>query len=213
MSVNCNCYRCGRSTCLNQCTCVTIVPDYSALGCINNFTECIIYNGANIPSLSIAKNENMNVILQHLKDNATSLQTQISDISNNAIITTKVSLTSADILDMFTTPFEIVAAQGGSTIIQPLFIYLVYTFGTVAYSLATDIYVGFDGEGDLLIINSVLDSVDNSYYSGPLTPDVTFGAVDGKMNTPLVIYAKTANPTLGDGTLDVYITYTILTLT
>lgn len=95
---NCNPYTfptpspCGCTP--NPCTpeCVTLTPDYASLGCINNFTECILYNGLNIPELSITKNENLNVILQHLKDKIIELTSKVPQVGNNFVDDTTAAL-------------------------------------------------------------------------------------------------------------------------
>lgn len=49
--------------------CLPCNPDYSELGCSDYpGTSCVIYNGDDIPCLNIVKTENLNEILDHLKD-------------------------------------------------------------------------------------------------------------------------------------------------
>ena len=51
------------------------IPDYTDLGCCDfPKTKCVIYDGDDIPCLNITKNENLNQILQHLKDIICSLE-------------------------------------------------------------------------------------------------------------------------------------------
>lgn len=55
--------------CNNCNNCNNCDPNYSSLGCPSYpNTECVIYNGDDIPCLSIVKTENLNEVLQHIKD-------------------------------------------------------------------------------------------------------------------------------------------------
>lgn len=79
---NCNPYpqnNCVQNTCVNTCVCID--PCYDNLGCIENKTECIIYNGSNLPNITVVTNENLNTILSHLSDKIQSLQDQITALT------------------------------------------------------------------------------------------------------------------------------------
>lgn len=55
--------------CQTQNPCTPCNPDYTDYGCLDfPKSECIIYNGDDIPCLNIVKTENLNEVLQHLKD-------------------------------------------------------------------------------------------------------------------------------------------------
>ena len=51
------------------CTCNLCNPTYTEVGCCSTLpSKCVIYNGDDIPCLNIETNEDLNEVLQHLKD-------------------------------------------------------------------------------------------------------------------------------------------------
>lgn len=73
---NCNCYRCTNScaptNCQNECVCTN--PSYTSLGCVDVQSECIIYNGDNMPSIGVVRNQNLNSNLIGINDAILDLQ-------------------------------------------------------------------------------------------------------------------------------------------
>lgn len=64
---DCNCNRCGLSTCTNQCVCTE--PNYDSLGCLGDKkTSCMLYDGDDIPELGITKNMDLNIVILKLKE-------------------------------------------------------------------------------------------------------------------------------------------------
>lgn len=60
--------------CDQQTPCSPCNPDYTDLGCSDYpWTSCVIYNGENIPCLNISQTENLNDVIQHIKDVVCSL--------------------------------------------------------------------------------------------------------------------------------------------
>lgn len=56
-------------TCVETPICNPCNPDYTDTGCTDfPNSECVIYNGDDIPCLNITKTENLNEVLQHIKD-------------------------------------------------------------------------------------------------------------------------------------------------
>ena len=123
----------------------------------------------------------------------------------NVILSEKVTVTSAEILDSFDTPIELIAAPPAGYAINVLNCIKKDNFGTVAYTSANDSFIAY-----------------NSVFVDIFQPDITFaqsgfnrigfsgsGIESGRS---VIFYTENANPTLGDSTIDFYITYQIIEL-
>lgn len=118
------------------------------------------------------------------------------------------TLSSAQILALNTTPIEVVSAQGAGTVIIVKNIVYRYNFITTAYSTQNGlraIYTG--GSTDLQIISNILDQTSDIIKGSGLS-----SVAEMDENTGISIRVPTADPTAGSGTVDVYVTYEILTL-
>lgn len=141
-----------------------------------------------------------------------------SEVANPypAPTTVEVDITSAQILAMGTTPIELLPAAGTNKYYDVEKIILEYTNNTTAYSLVDDFLrvtystLGYSidkqvitaGMDTLCIADSTYSiSVGNQLFSQALLPNASI-----ELTTD-----NSANPTLGDGTLRVIITYTTRT--
>lgn len=123
----------------------------------------------------------------------------------------KISLSSAQVLALNTTPINAISAQGVGTIIVPVKITAVLTYGTVAFD-----NFGLKVKTSGLTVNHVL--FHDSFITGTsnqirtITCDSAGTTVDNlAINTPILITAG-SDGTVGDGTIDIYITYEVITL-
>ena len=124
--------------------------------------------------------------------------------------TVKVSLSSAEILNSFTTPVQLIAAPGvGKSILATRYL-IIFPNGTTAYATNTSAYIAYDTDlgPDQIFGYFDLTDVAGSQTMGRAA-DVTRATFENKG-----IFFKTAtgNPTAGTGDLVVYITYQIITL-
>lgn len=125
------------------------------------------------------------------------------------VLTTKVSLSSAEILNLETTPKTLVAAPGTGKIVQILNYIIKYNYGTVAYVPNGVLQVFYDTAADVVSEETVLTLTNSiSKYINILTAATTSQILEDKA----VILMNSGTPTDGDGTLDIYITYKIVTL-
>lgn len=122
----------------------------------------------------------------------------------------KVSLSSAQILTLGTTPVTLVPAQGAGKVIIPVSVVMNYNFITSAYSTSTDVLILSPSSPTSIIRTGILgflsdactfDTPINSGASNPLTG-----------NEVLQISTGSGNPTGGDSTLDVYVNYIVVTI-
>jgi hypothetical protein len=123
--------------------------------------------------------------------------------------TVKVSLSSAQILNSNTTPIELIAAPGAGKLIKIQFITTIKNYISSTYATNVDCSIFIGGE-NVLGLNSFLDFGSttvkdyNVLFSSASLSDV--------QNSSVVFSTDTGNPTDGDGTIDLYITYQILSL-
>lgn len=124
-------------------------------------------------------------------------------------LTVKVSLTSAEILALNTTPKTLIAAGGTGTVIVPISILCNFTYGTTTYATFTSGRFKFFAISGNIASNSIIGSVSNIISIQPIV-STSFSTLP--INTAFIYDISSGNPTTGDGTLDIYITYCLVTL-
>lgn len=138
-----------------------------------------------------------------------------------AVQSATVTLDSADIVSLHTTPVTLVAAQGNGTTIVPLSFVFNLTYGGTAYSVsgALEAFIGANSAATNVVqcayISGYLNSSQDAIYRQPY--DASSGAYTGSSiammtNNPLLLFAQGANPTTGNSTLKITITYTVVNL-
>ena len=150
----------------------------------------------------------------------------ISNYVDNAIttfvgnvFTVEVSLSSSDILSLYSSPKVAVANPGSSKAVVVLSAECWYDFGTTTYlgeiSLWIGTQVGSTFYEQIRFHNPLSISTGTVLMKGEVQDISTSGSPNVQkmnINTPLVIYSATSNPTSGDGTAKIYVTYKIIDL-
>jgi hypothetical protein len=136
--------------------------------------------------------------------------------AGSAVQTTTLTLTSAQILSLYTLPVQVVPAPGAGQIINPIAFTLQYKFGTVAYTVppqgiqfisgtpSHDEYVGVSTAN---LLDAPSSRVTTATASGQVGGDPAVYA-----NQPLLVALSNSDPTGGDGTLTITVTYTVVAL-
>ena len=123
----------------------------------------------------------------------------------------KVSLTSSDILTLNnSTPFVLIAAPGAGQYINVVSMFYVFNFVTSPYS-SVSLRAALDSSG--FTVASGLSNLLNASATTSARPNITGGGLttSSLANNSLGLFTTLA-PTGGDGTLDVYVTYNVITL-
>lgn len=131
-------------------------------------------------------------------------------VDASALITVKVSITSPEILTLNSTPKTLVATPGAGKIILPLNIIFYKHFVSAAYTTNTNLQLG-PGTLYATIYSSEIAFTQNTiatYSIGVSAGSFTTSVI----NQPMNIYVTGANPLAGDGSLDIYLTYCIISL-
>lgn len=122
----------------------------------------------------------------------------------------KVSLSSAELLQIGTTPIVVVPAQGAGTIIRPISVNAVVNFNTTAYSVNPTLTLFEGGWLPLLNMNNILSASATTYFNYPSLTTIT--TISNVINEDLMVYGGSGDPSGGDSTVDLYVTYVVITL-
>lgn len=130
--------------------------------------------------------------------------------SGAPLLSTKVTLTSAQILAIHTTPINLVGAQGANTYIELIGLVAKLDFNTTAYSASTNtlqiLYTNGSGATVATALpNAFLTSASTAAYK------TVPSAVTPVANSPIVATVA-ANPTLGDSTITLDVFYRVVTI-
>ncbi len=145
-----------------------------------------------------------------------------ADLDNDAVTSPKldestvqyaeVEISAAEILDLFATPVELVAAPGAGKLLEFISLLLAYDWGTVAYTIGTagNLQVKYtDGSGVAVsttrAATGFLDAVADTLSS----LDKLEATVEPVDNAPLVLTVATASPTAGDSPIHAKVAYRV----
>lgn len=128
--------------------------------------------------------------------------------------TIKTTLSSAQILNLYTTPVILVPSPGSGLVIQPLDFVISYLFVTTDYDGPTSgfkIYNnGYTG-GAYVQLNLPSYGADATTVTGSGTNSFAQFSFSSIVNQPLIV-SNSANPVDGDGTLVIYTTFKVITV-
>jgi hypothetical protein len=143
------------------------------------------------------------VLRSLLTDFADSNYNVLSDLQTT--YTATVSISSAEILNSFTTPKVLVSAPGANKVIVPTSIITKFKWNSIAYATNTtiDFKVGS-------IATGTLSSAFLAATASTVALTNSFNNFVTGFNTDLVFQVRTGNPTAGDSAITVYITYNII---
>ena len=134
-----------------------------------------------------------------------------SSLSIGNIRDTTITIATADVLTLNTTPVEIVPAPGAGYAIQVVAASFGLTFNTTAY--ATNVTIGIgqassEPQVELQCLDATVNTIRNiNPHSATATTDTQI-----KENHSLIVSTRTGDPTAGDSDLKVYLTYKIIEL-
>ena len=128
-----------------------------------------------------------------------------------ALLSLAVPVLSAQLLACHDTPVEIIPAAGAGKFIVLLADSWEYVPGDTGYTIDTNVDLFYSND----LVHSIGD-IDMTFFMTGTSYDLRSGAAatgTGKpaLNSSVVLYAKNANPTDGDGDINVYVDYLIKT--
>lgn len=127
-------------------------------------------------------------------------------------ITVKVSLSSADILTLSTVPITLIVAPGAGKYINVLSAAFRMNFGSIAYATNTTLRLEIGSMNPIVTTNTIIAASTNDWIVSSPTQSLEVSGTPDWVNTLLRAKILTGNPTAGNGTLDIYITFNVITL-
>jgi hypothetical protein len=122
-----------------------------------------------------------------------------------------VTLSSADILSLHTTPIVLVAAQGAGTVIQLISATYSMTFNTTPY--ATDTTLRILNSGTVIQSDGTALSTASDYYrNSSLLTNYSVAGVNTYENGDVTVTTPSSNPTAGDSDVTITVLYSVINL-
>ena len=132
--------------------------------------------------------------------------------SNTGTITKKVSLTSAQILALNGTPIELIPAPGVGKVIDVIDVIGYMNFLTAAYATNTELDI-IDSAGGILFKDTGTLLAATASKGVKIATNIASNAgVVLTANGNIQAKVASGNPATGAGTLDLFITYKVITL-
>lgn len=116
-----------------------------------------------------------------------------------------VDVSSAELLDMFSNPVELVAAPGSGQCISVDKVILVYIYGTIAYTQPGNTNIVMNGQNIVQFGNILNIGGDRIQQAAPTSVILS-------ENSGLFLTNTIGNLTNGDGTVRLFVYYSILDL-
>lgn len=127
-------------------------------------------------------------------------------------LSTTVTISSAEILNSNSSPKTLIAAPGAGKIIEVISANAFFDYNSTPYATNTNMFIGYGSAINVhsTAITLIPGTADNF---GKVILDVGGYAISTAYdNKALIIYTDSGNPTAGDSTMKVFITYRIITL-
>jgi len=162
------------------------------------------------PTLQTVTAEGANTTIQ-MQINGVDVAT-VNDIPTQITKVVKTTITTAQVLQLFTTPITILNSNNPLTVAYPINVYIKRNAGN-AYTLVNNSFSIINDFGTTMTGNlnpNPLTSTSIGYFQSAIT--VSQNLSGGDKNVLYKLRANTGDPTLGTGDLDVYVTYIEITL-
>lgn len=140
-------------------------------------------------------------IIQGGADRKTTTQ-EIADLASGTITISR-SLSSAEILALFSAPIGLVSSPGPGKFLRPICATVILNYSTAPYSGNPMRFT----VGSLVPITSTIYTASSDAGEMPSASGTSTTGFLDFIDAPLMLDVGIANPTAGHGTVDVYVTY------
>lgn len=151
---------------------------------------------------------------KHVSSEITDFTTAVDNIFNSRVSTSSLSLSSAQILALHTTPVELIPAPGVGKIIVVDSVVWSFTAGT-QYILGTDVEIRYDGGSFELVLAlnaGVMRSASSSITATSALTATNLTITTGTNKSVVVTLDDAIAFTTGTGTLKAFAKYRVITL-
>lgn len=178
----------------------TTSPSYNLdVNGTGRFTGEIVVNNAKISTTPTTSTATYDILTRNYTTGA------IEKISSDINLKAKVSLSSAQILNLNTTPITLLPAPGAGKVLIVTNLIFRYNYLT-AYATERYLEVSYEGTAETLQLIDIFFNTVSSIKG-------VFPNAGARIeNAPIKLYGWAANPTAGTSTVDVYVEYYILNL-
>lgn len=136
---------------------------------------------------------------------------QASGAGSGLLQQSTVTITSAQIKNINTSPVVLVPAQGANTVIVPVTLNFVMTYATTPYATDT-ILRAFISLQQVGTENGVLSATSNFFSNRYIASGYSISGSNFVSNADMVLTTATSNPTAGDSDIKVIVTYYVINL-
>lgn len=151
----------------------------------------------------------------YIMNGTTAVPTWVIFAAGNSLttLTKKVTLTSAQILALNSTPISLLPAPGAGLMYEVISVKGRINFLTAAYATHTELDITDATTGDILFKDTATLLAATSTKLATIPPNINSNAgvvvtANGAINAAVAV----GNPATGAGTVDLYLTYKIITL-
>ena len=163
------------------------------------------------PDAAPAEASDVDDLTAHLKGIDT--QFASASITEDQLQVAQISLSAANIIAMYTTPVQLIAAPGAGKVVIVDQVAYSFNYGTTQFTGGGDIRIQYDGTTDN-ILSAAFDANKTKAASDSVevAPMKSSGGTTALENTIVEITNATASFATGDGTAEVFVRYRVLTL-
>lgn len=134
------------------------------------------------------------------------------DAGNTSVLIARVTLTTTQVLDLFTTPMQLVAAPGVTSAVQVIKSSARINYNSIPY--ATNLVLGIGSPTATVsqdtitgLLGASITKIQNGLAIGSSAAETQLIA-----NAAINVSALVGNPTAGNSSVDIYLTYRIIAL-
>ena len=136
------------------------------------------------------------------------VDTEVASSSGN-LKRVSVSVSSAELLAINSTPKTLIAAQGVDQVIILHRAYCEYTYGTTTYAGDTTLVIEYGGTAYKLSSDAFNINATSSRYAIYSSVNIS-NSVDDLANKAAILTTASSDPTTGDGTFKIWLEYTVI---
>jgi hypothetical protein len=134
------------------------------------------------------------------------------DFGTSSIQSIKVAIPTAEVLALNSSPKTLIAAPGAGRIIEMIACHYYLDYNSIAYATNTQLRIAYNAIGNVLDAGFGIADYTSDFFVRSNLSDMTAFTSAVRVNTPIIAYVASGNPTAGNSDIYIYITYRIIPL-